>query len=142
MTIFAGVVSAVVAALGSGSPVSSNIFRARVRPLAEGWTTAVAVRLQGAELARFTMRGAPINVDTQLVVECYARSSALQPDQAADALLGSVYARLAADPTLGGLAADIEPQSLEYDFDAMADNTACISITYLVRHRAASLNLE
>jgi hypothetical protein len=142
MTVFAGIVTAAVAALNSGAPVSANVCRARVRALPESWQTAVSVRMQGADFERFTMRGAPVNVDTQLVVECYARSTTLQPDQAADALLGSVYARLALDPTLGGLVADLEAQSLEYDFESLADQAACISITYLVRHRAQSLSLE
>lgn len=141
-TVFAGIVTAIVALLQSGVPVSPQIHRARVRPLPEDWTTAVSVRLEQAEFDRLAIRQAPINLDTTVVVECYARSSTLTPDLAADALLAAVYARLAADPTLGGTVSDLQPLSMTYDFDSDADRTACVSITYLVRHRTQSLSLE
>lgn len=141
-TVFAGIVTAMVALLQAGTPVSAQIHRARVRPLSEDWTTAVAVRLESAELDRLALRQAPINSDTTVIVECYARSTSQSPDLAADALLAAVYARLAADPTLGGTVADLQPLSLAYDFDLDADRTACVSITYLVRHRTQSLSLE
>lgn len=141
-TVFAGIVAAMVARLQTAPAVSTQIHRARMRPLAADWTSAVVVRIQDAQLDRLAIAGAPINTDTTIVVECYARSASLSPDLAADALLQAVYARLAADPTLGALVADCQPTSLAYDFDADADRTACVLITYLVRHRTQSLTLE
>lgn len=141
-TAFAAIVSAMVSALQQEPSVSNQVHRARLRPLPSDWSSAVVVRIQGAELDRLALRGAPINADTAVVVECYARSATLQPDLVADTLLAAVYARLAADPTLGGLVADCQALSLTYDFDADADRAACVSITYLVRHRTASLTLE
>lgn len=141
-TVFAGIVAAVVARLQQAPAVSGQVHRARMRPIAAQWSTAVVVRLLQAELDRLAISGAPINVDTTLVVECYARSTTLEPDLAADQLLQDVYARLATDPTLGDLVADLMPVGLAYDFDSDAERLACVSITYLVRHRTASLTLE
>ena len=141
-TVFAGIVASVVALLNAGTPVSPQIDRARLRPVPEGQATAVCVRVKSSELDRLAIRQAPINLDTTVVVECYARSNTATPDLVADALLAAVYARLAADPSLGGTVADMQPLSLDYDFDADADRTACISLTYLVRHRTQSLSLE
>ena len=142
-TIFASVVTAVVDALNAGTPVSAQVHRARVRPGASEWATLVVVRLLDAAMEPFAVQGAPYNVDTQLAVECYARGSAGQaPDLAVDALLSAVYARLAADPTLGGLVSDLQPINLNYDFDADGEPTASATLTYTVRHRAGNQSLE
>ena len=103
----------------------------------------VAVRLLDAALERFAVRGAPFNVDTILAVDCYARASGgVTPDLAVDALLGAVYARLAQDPSLGGLVQDLEPTSINFDFDVDGEHTACATLTYMVRHRADNHTLE
>lgn len=141
-TVFSNVVGAIVQALEAGTPVSPNISRARIKPLAAEWQTAVVVRLQESQLDRMAIRGAPINTDTTVVVECYARSTSLSPDQAVDQLMQDAYARLAADPTLGGLVSDCQPQSINFDFDSEQDRMGCALITCLVRHRTQSLNLE
>lgn len=141
-TVFSNVVGAIVQALEAGTPVSPNISRARIKPLAAEWQTAVVVRLQESQLGRLAILGAPINADTTVVVECYARSTSLSADLALDPLMQTVYARLAADPTLGGLAADCEAQAINFDFDSEQDRMGCALITYLVRHRTQSLNLE
>lgn len=141
-TAFASIVGAIVARLQQAPAVSAQVHRARMRPLPSDWTDAVVVRILDAQLDPFVILGAPVNVDTTVVVECYARSTTLSADLAADAVLQAVYARLVADPTLAGLVADLQLQSLAYDFDADADRAACVSLTYLVRHRTASLSLE
>ena len=143
MTAFASIVGAMVAALSAAPAVSPQIHRARVRPVAADWSTLVAVRPLGAELQRFAVQGAPMNVDTRIAVECYARASAGQsPDLAVDALLAGVYARLSADNTLGGLVSDLVPQSLDYDFDADGEATACATLTFTAVHRVQNATLE
>lgn len=141
-TVFAGIVGAMTAALAAAPAVSPQIHRARMRPLPQEWSTAVVVRIEGAQLDPLAIQGAPINTDTTVIVECYARSATQSPDLVADALLQSVYAKLAADPTLGGLVADCQLTGLAYDFDQDAERTACVLLTYLVRHRTQSLTLE
>lgn len=142
-TVFAQVAAAIVTALSSGTPVSSQIHRARVRPASQDWTTMVVVRLQDAQLERFAINGGPYNVDTNIAVECYARASAgTSPDLAIDSLLAAVYARLAADSSLGGLVSDLLLNTLQYDFDADDTGTACVTLNYTALHRAANQSLE
>lgn len=143
MTAFASIVGAMVAALGASPAVSPQIHRARVRPVAADWATLVAVRPIDATLEPFAIQGGPMNVDTRIAVECYARARAGQPpDVAVDALLGAAYARLAENSTLGGLVGDLVPSSLTYDFDADGDATACATLIYTAVHRVQNANLE
>lgn len=141
-TVFASIIAAMEAKLQAAPAVSGQIHRARMRPMAADWANAVVLRIDKAELDRLAIRGNPMNTDTVVVVECYARSATLSPDLVVDALLAKVYARLASDPTLGNLVEDLQATSLAYDFDTDADHAACVSITYLVRHRTQSLTLE
>lgn len=142
-TSFLSIVSAVVALLQAGTPVSQHIHRARVRPAAQEWGDMVAVRLLDAQLERFAVKDAPFNVGTTLAVECYARGAAgVSPDLAVDALLEAVYERLAADPSLGGLVQDLEPTGINIDLDVDGESIACATLTYTARHRADRLTLE
>lgn len=141
MTVFSAIVTAVVGLLSSGTPVSPNIFHARMRPIAAQHSTAVVVRLGIAQPERYDVGGAPVDFTTQLAVECYVRSTTTTPDVAADVLLEAVYARLMADQSLGGTVMDINLTSIEPDFDETADKTACITLHLAVRHRASSTTL-
>lgn len=141
MTVFANIVTAVVAVLSAGTPVSPNIFRARMRPIAAQHDTAVVVRLGPALPERGDIGGAPVDFTTALAVECYARSATTTPDLAADALLEAVYARLMADPSLGGTVMDINLTGIDPDFDEAIEKTACITLQLSVRHRASSTTL-
>jgi len=142
MTVFNDIISAMVDELQTSPPVSSQIHRARVRPLPENWSDAVVIRISDSQLEREAIRGAPVDTDTTIVVECYARHASLSPDVVADALMQVTYARLAENPTLGGLVADCVLTSLNWNFDTDTDKTACVSMNYLVRHRTHSLTLE
>ncbi|MDO8778101.1 MAG: hypothetical protein Q7K57_57165 [Burkholderiaceae bacterium] len=142
MTVFAAIVTAIVASLSAGPAVSANVYRARLRPLAASVSTAVVVRLASANPERFDIGGAPVDFTTQIAVECYARSITTTADLAADALLESVYARLMADPSLGGTVMDINLAGVNFDFDADAEQFAAITLTLDVRHRASSTTLN
>ena len=142
MTVYAQIIGAMVTALQQAPAVSANVFRARTRPVAEQATDAVVVRPLTSDFEYFAVRGAPMNADTRVAVECYARSSTLTPDAAVDTLMGAAYARLMADPTLGGLVSDVLIEALNYDFDEEAQRMACVTFTLLVRHRTAALTLE
>lgn len=131
-------VTAIVAALQSGTPVASTIARVRLRPLAQAATQAVVVRpiqTQVAEAALYP--GLPVSWTSAIAVECYARSgAATAPDIAVDALLESVYARLMADPTLGGAVLSLQPQEVSFDFDADGDQTTCATLVFHARQRS------
>ena len=142
MTVFANVLGAVVARLQSAPAVSLRVHRARLKPIAEQHTDAVVVRIQSSLPERFAILNAPTDWDTTLEIECYARSAMLTPDLAVDALLGKVFDKLAADPSLGGLVMDLVPMALEYDFAGDAEQMACATLTLKVLHRTQNLTLE
>lgn len=140
-TALATIVGTIVSTLSAATAVSSQIYRARMRPMAAQHTDAVVVRILSATPERMELSGAPIDFTTQIAVECYARSATTTPDLAADTLLANVYAKLMADPSLGGTVMDLNLTGIDYDFDADADNTVCITLMLQVRHRASSTTL-
>lgn len=144
-TIINNAVTAIVAALSSGTPVASTIARVRLRPLAQATAEAVVVRpLQAQASPEFILQpNGPVGWTTAIAVECYARSSvATTPDQALDALVEAVYARLMADPTLGGAVLSLQPQDIAFDFDADGEQTSCATLVFNARHRASGATLS
>lgn len=142
-TAVAAVVSAMVATLQAAPAVSPQVHRARLRPMAADWATAVVVRPLSVAFEPFAIQHAPFNLDTQIAVECYARASAgTSGDAAVDALMQAVYARLMSDTTLGGLVGYLRPDRLDFDLDADGDNTACATFTFTVLHSAGNNTLE
>ncbi len=141
MSAFATITAAIAAKLAEATAVSSNIYRARMRPVGEQFTDAIVVRPEGGEAQRFATYGAPVDWQSTWRVECYARASASTPDAAVDTLLGAAYARLAADPTLGGAVIDMNVQRIDFDFAEEAQDLACGVITYLVQHRTGAAAL-
>lgn len=127
MSIVDAVMAAAVAALQAGPAVAAQVERVRLRPLAGAATTAVVVRPVQADRETAAMAFAgPDAWAVRIGVECYARAAAgVAADVALDPVLQAVYARLMADPTLGGVLRGLEPLSLAFDFDADGEKTAC-----------------
>ena len=140
----ATIVGAMVSALGTPTAVSAQIYRARLRPLAAQHANALVVRVLSSTPARAAIQGGPIDWDSQIAVECYARSATTTaPDLALDALWAATYARLMANSLLGGLLqAELQCTQLAYDFDVDADNTACLVSTWQASHRSTNNSLE
>lgn len=143
-TAFGTIVAAIKTALEASPAVSAQVDRARLRPVPESQETAVSIRLESAAADRFAILNGPTDWDTTILIECYARSAGATQtaDEAVDALLGSVWAKLAADTSLGGLVMDLNPVSLEYDFDGKADDMACVTLGLRVLHRTNNPSLE
>ena len=136
-TLINTAVTAVLASLQSGTPVCSQIARLRLRPLAQGSAQAIVVRPVGADVQEQAISpGYPVSWLITLVVECYQRAApGVSPDVAVDALLQATYARLMADPTLGGVLLALQPQSVALDFDVDAEQTACATLVFNARLR-------
>jgi hypothetical protein len=142
MTAFANIVTALLANLSASVAVSPNIHRAVLRPLPDTENTAVVVRWLGALPERFELAGYPIDMTTQIAIECYARSTTTPADLAIDALLEAVYTRLMSDQTLGGTVGDINFTELHCDFSAEAQQFSHVTLTLEVRHRTNGANLS
>lgn len=144
-SVVSQVVGAVVAALQTAPAVSANVARVRLRPWSEATASAVAVRPIDAtrEEAALYGFGGPESWQVRVAVECYARSTNTAPDAAIDSLVQSVYGRLMAEPTLGGvITAGLEPQGITFDFDAEAEKFAAATFVFAARIRTAGTNLS
>lgn len=133
-------VTAAMSALQAPTPVAPQIERVRLRALKSGATTAVVVRPLQSEATLLALGFNSASVwTTPIAVECYARATpGVAPDVAVDALASTVYARLMADPTLGGTVASLQPKGLNYDFDSDADTTVCATFIFEARHIAGA----
>lgn len=142
VTSFSAITAAVVALLQAQPAVSENVYRARERVIGKQQLTAVSVQWDGAIPAVGAIMGSPIDWQSKLIVECYARSTVTGGDEAVDPLLEAVYQRIAADTTLNNLVFDIGPPVLEAEYGADGEKTGWIRMTYLVAHRTKNFNLE
>ncbi len=136
-TAFSKIVSAVIAVLAAQPPVcnSKAIYRARTVVVAEQDNEAVSVQWEQGLPQQGTITGAPIDWQTRLTVECFARSVTESGDVAVDPLLQRVYERLASDPTLGGMVADLVIAGIEAENTAEGKKTGWVRLTYLAQHR-------
>jgi hypothetical protein len=131
-------------AFSEATPVSGQIYRARLRPLAAQHTDAVVVRVLSSTPARAAIQGGPMDWESVIAVECYARSAtSTPPDLALDALWAAVYARLMANSLLGGLLqAELNCTQAAYDFDIDGEHTACLTSTWQAAHRTTNNSVE
>lgn len=142
-TAFDAISDAIVSALSAPPAVAPVIVRGFARPMAEQHTRQIVVRLNAASGQMYAVKGAPINWDTRVDIECYARATGGgESEAAANSLLADAASRLLADETLGGAAQGIGPDiAIEWSADAGAQGVACAtaSITYAHRTSGAAL---
>lgn len=142
ITSFSGIVGAVVELLRSAPAVSPNIYRARDRPIPKQNETAVNVQWDGAMPNAAGLKNTPVDWQTRVSIECYARSTEIGGDEAVDPLLLAVYARMASAPTLGGTVFDTGVPALEVECGADGEKTGWVRMTYIVRHRTKNSTVE
>jgi hypothetical protein len=134
--------AAFVSSLQQAPAVTAVVERTRLRPLSAEMTEMVVVRPHGAEPSEEAVltNGLPVSWTAVFDIECYKRAPAgTAPDAAVDALICAVYARLMADPTLGGAVRWIQPAGLGYEYDAKAEQDVCATFKFLALLTAAPL---
>jgi hypothetical protein len=123
-------------------PSIAKVYRAldREAPLQDD--NVVTVQFEGAEPVDGEIMGAPVDWQSLFTVDLFSRSVQLNGDVAVDPLFNSVYCRLAADRTLGGLVADIGNPRIKAENTADAKKTGWVRLAYFVQHRTANSTLE
>lgn len=131
------IVGAMVTALSAAQPVSAQIYRARLRPLAAHHTDAVVVRVRSSTPSAVVLPGAALDWQSQIDVEIYARTTTtIAPDLALDTLWLNTYARLMTNSLLGGLLqCELLCTHLGYDFAIDSEHTARLVSTWQAKHR-------
>lgn len=147
MTINAhdAIVDAVLAALRASPALADGQISDSVdfTSLPEDVSKAIVVGMLSSDPARGAIAGAPTDWRTTVRLDCYARSDkAVNGSRASRVLHSQAYARLQADPSLGGVAFDIDEPTLTADSELFGSRLGCLLATYTVSHRTRARSLE
>lgn len=141
MTAFSSIQAALMAALSAATALAGGrIYANRLRPIADGVTTAIVVRQEPATGTEMVI--GTVDWQTSYVVECYGRtSSGADPAGAVDTLLADVWARLSvlSFETLGANLA-LEPR-IDWQFDDADTTMACAVLRLTAQHRTTTPQL-
>lgn len=124
----------IAACLASPALADGRVVGNRRRPMAQESASQVFVYLEDSVASREVI--GLVDWRTRIRIECLARAtSAASADDAADALAASVYARVMADPTLGGKAIDTEAQAMAWTEDEVDPALSACQQIFSVWHR-------
>jgi len=130
----------IAACLASPALADGRVVGNRRRPMAQEEAAKVFVYLEDSVASRELI--GPIDWKTRIRIECLARAtSAASADDAADALAASVYARVMADPSLGGKAIDTEAQAMAWTEDEADPALSACQQIFTVWHQTAFAEL-
>jgi hypothetical protein len=132
------ILAAVRTALTGTTGVSTRIYRSRVEPMARAESPAIVIEPVNDTAEQNT--SLPM-LDWSLTVRISVIVRGAIPDQLADPIVQDMHAKLMADLTLGGVAMDIRPQSVNFELVEADQPAGVISCDYLIRYRTANANL-
>lgn len=139
---FSDITAALVDLFQAEPPIAPFVYRARDRAVSKATVTAISVQWDGAVPEPGAIKGAPVYWKSRYCVECYARTTTETPDVAVDPLLVAVYARVAADTTLGGLVAYVGEPLIEAEYSAEGDRTGWVRMSYDIEHQTENSTVE
>jgi hypothetical protein len=132
------ILAAVRTALTNTTGVSTRIYRSRVEPMARAESPAIVIEPVNDTAEQNTSLP---KLDWSLTVRVSVIVRGTIPDQLADPIVESLHSKLMADLTLGGVAMDIRPQSVNFELVEADQPAGVISCDYLIRYRTANANL-
>jgi hypothetical protein len=132
------ILAAVRTALTNTTGVSTRIYRSRVEPMSRGESPAIVIEPVSDTAEQNTSLP---TLDWSLTVRISVIVRGAIPDQLADPTVESLHSKLMADLTLGGVAMDIRPQSVNFELVEADQPAGVISCDYLIRYRTANANL-
>lgn len=145
-TVFDAIAYAFKSVLESGTPVCNVIELDESEEIADGLAEAVAITPASAVPDRVGgIEGNPVEWSYRVRLELYASARGASARVAANDLFTRVYARLAADPSLGlGAGVYIGDPAVDWSQIRRVKRYACCDLYYTVRCRTggATLTLE
>jgi len=132
------ILAAVRTALTNTTGVSTRIYRSRVEPMARAESPAIVIEPVNDTAEQNTSLP---TLDWSLTVRISVIVRGAIPDQLADSTVESLHSKLMADLTLGGVAMDIRPQSVNFELVEADQPAGVISCDYLIRYRTDNANL-
>jgi hypothetical protein len=134
------IMAAVATALVNTTGVGTRIYRSRVEAFSRNESPALVIEPGTDTAASEPVSTCKIDWTFQLIIAVYTRGAI--PDQVADPVIKSVHSKLMTDRSIGGLAMDLWPVSVEPQL-ASADLPALWTVlTYQVRYRSSITDLS
>lgn len=133
------VLAAIRTALTGTTGVGNRIYRSRVEPLARQESPAIVIEPVSDTAEQNTSLP---TLDWSLVVRIAVIVRGNVPDQLADPIVSSLHSKLMADLTLGGVAIDVQPQSVSFDLVEADQPAGVIACDYLIRYRSSVTDLS
>lgn len=134
------ILAAIATTLAGATGVSSRIYRSRQEAFGRSESPAIVIEPAPDSPSPEPVSTCKIDWTLNVSIAVYARGTV--PDQVADPVILSLHSKLMADRTLGGLAMDIYPASVDPQFDAGDLATAWIVCSYIVRYRTTIADLS
>jgi hypothetical protein len=132
------ILAAIASTLTGTTGVSTRIYRSRVEPMARAESPAIVIEPVNDTAEQTTSLP---TLDWSLTVRISVIVRGAIPDQLADPIVADMHGKLMADLTLGGVAMDIRPQSVNFELVEADQPAGVISCDYLIRYRTANANL-
>lgn len=130
--------AAVKTALVGTTGVGTRIYRNRIEPLSRAESPAIVVE-PVTDLCQQNTSLPTLDWTLRIRVVVISRSTIA--DQAVDPTIESLHAKLMADLTLGGLAIDVQPAQVSFEFVEADVPAAVISCEYDIRYRTSVSSL-
>lgn len=130
---------AITAALAGTTGVGNRIYRSRVAAFQRGEAPAITVEpLRDTASQTLSLP----KLDWQLLVRIAVIVRGHPPDQLADPIVSDMHSRLMSDLSLGGLAIDIQPQTVTFEMADGDQGPGVVVCDFLVQYRTSVTDLE
>ena len=134
------ILAAIATTLEGTANVGTRIMRSRVEAFARNEAPALVIEPGTDSASEELVSNCKIDWRLPVLVAVYTRGAI--PDQLADPIIASIHSQLMADRTLGGLAMDIWPGTVDPQMEK-ADQPALWTVcTYNVRYRTSVTDLS
>jgi hypothetical protein len=132
------ILTAIRTKLTGTTGVGTRIYRSRVEPMARAESPAIVIEPVNDTAQQNTSLP---TLDWSLTVRVAVIVRGNVPDQQADPIVEDLHSKLMADLTLGGVAIDVQPQSVSFEMVEADQPAGVISCDYLIRYRTSVANL-
>ena len=129
------ILARIVTNLAGTTGVSSRIYRSRVVPLTRNEFPALVIEPISNSCTQATSLPTLDWTMQVRVVVLVKGTTTTSPDQAADSIIESMFAKMTADLTLNGNAIDVQPNGTDFIMSDADQPTGAISTNWTIQYR-------
>jgi hypothetical protein len=133
------ILAAIATTLVGTTGVSTRIYRSRVEAFARNEAPAIVIEPGTDSASEELVSNCKIDWRLPVLIAVYTRGAI--PDQLADPIIISLHSKLMTDRTLGGLAMDIFPGTVDPQMEKADQPALWTVLTYNVRYRSSVTDL-